>query len=329
MLVAVTVNTSCFGTAGITSVEERYAAETLLEALRHNAIVLTAETDFPGVLLANVAALPVKLGQQLSIQAAEFKKIAQRSVRIGSPNPGATSIQELVVAARRGADAVICCSVQEASAVRAALGAGPVEICVLVDYPHTRTEALRRSFLEAVELHTLATADCDSIISRAVCGGGKLIIADRMLGSAAKDGIVTGKLEKFARGVVYVAKNAVGPYAPAKVDLEVISVGGGTGARSGFVDPAKARSAISKAIQGIPSSKVIANLQITLKVEDDPPVFQDRLLACGGRCWGIRHGIDSIGALALPPNKRSPTYIDPDSLANRRLLSTILNLKNA
>ena len=66
-----------------------------------------------------------------------------------------------------------------------------------------------------------------------------------------------------------------------------------------------------------------------MKTDTDPPVFRDRLLACGGRCWGIRHGIDDIAALGFDPKKRSPTFLDPDCPANRRLLGAILNLKPA
>lgn len=328
MLVTLGVSPDCFGPTAVTQVEERYAAERVLEALLQNALVLTMRSDFAAAVSGRVSDLPLKLGQQLRIRSAEFLKVGKQTVRaIPMPREVIGVVGSLVAAAKAGADAVICASASEVMYVRAALGASPTEVCTLAEYPESRTEALRQTFRETVELHTLACAKCRSVFARALSAGERIVVADKMLGRAGKDGYITTPLERFARGVVFLAECArdAGSAAP---EIDVVTLAGNVPG-TGYVDPAKAERAIRGAIGRVDPSGDVSRLSVTLKADTDPAIFRDRLFACGGRCWGIRHGVDDLGHLKLEPAKRSPTYLDPDTVANRRLLSSIQNLNTA
>ena len=113
------------------------------------------------------------------------------------------------------------------------------------------------------------------------------------------------------------------------VTVRVVTVAGATGARGGYIDPEDARQKIIQAVGAADTEGSIAALEIVLKVDSSPPVFNDRLIGTGCRVWLIRHGVDNFGALERPAPKRSPTFIDPDCSANRRLLAAILGLRNA
>ena len=328
MLILIAASSSLFGPNSITCVDDRYAAEVLLGAILENAVVVTTEKNFANALSNCIKKLPVKLGQQLAIRAAELSKVANRAIRVSQKYATPFSVsEELLFLGNDGADAIVCSSDQLATITNTAPKSTSFEICVLAEYPQSKAEATRKGFLQAVDLKPISLVNVQAIFKRAVMGVGKIIVADKMFGVAAKDGNVSKKLEKFARGVVVIAESA--RVSGKSAEIEVISVAGMAGARSGYIDPVGARSAIEKAIRNVDNLGCIGNLQVTLKIDNDPPIFRDRFLAAGDRCWGVRHGFDDIGAHSFDPQNRSPTYIDPDCSANRNLLSLIKNLKDA
>jgi hypothetical protein len=141
-----------------------------------------------------------------------------------------------------------------------------------------------------------------------------------MLGRAAKEKVST-ELERFVRGVVFLAGCGASTARPREV--HIISEAGNSGGRAGYIDPAKAERNIRAAIASADRDKLISGLTVELKQESEPPVFRDRLVACDGRCWAIRHGVDDFGRLFDAKGLRSPTFIDPDCPATRRLLGLI------
>src|SRR5262249_23043777 len=130
-----------------------------------------------------------------------------------------------------------------------------------------------------------------------------------------KDGYVTGQLRRFARGILYVARQwrVYSPFAGAsRSHVRVLSAAGVCGARGGFVDVAKAEAAIRSALAEVDVAHEIATVDVDLRQDSVPGVFSDRFVAGAGRCWCIGHGIDDLGTLDTPGARSRPTTIAQD-----------------
>jgi len=176
----------------------------------------------------------------------------------------------------------------------------------LEDFGGSSLDLRRSGWLTAQRLDTLARPDALALVGSAIRFSKKIVVADKMIGVAAKDG--AAKATKHLRGVAYLvdAWSAATPHAGATLEVEIVSVAGGSGARAGFIDPGVARIAITNAMTQLGTLSKLGGLTITLKQDDDPQVFNDRLLVCGTRAWGIHHGFDDLGKL-LPARPGSPT----------------------
>lgn len=248
--------------------------------------------------------------------------------------PGSTFCAGCVSAARWGrCDAVVVLDDQERQLCIAS-GAPPERIVPVEDFAGSSLDLKRAAWLTAQRLDTLARSDAQALVGSAIRFAKKIVVADKMIGVSAKDG--AAKATKHLRGVAYLvdAWSEASPHASASLEVEIVSVAGGSGARAGFIDPVAARSAITSAMTQLGTLSKIRGLTITLKQDGDPQVFNDRLLVCGTRAWGIHHGFDDLGKLELvdrlsrKPQLR-PTRIEPASDALATTFRDIQALRDA
>ena len=83
------------------------------------------------------------------------------------------------------------------------------------------------------------------------------------------------------------------------------------------------------ALVEVDTTGILGQVHIDLKQDSTPAIFNDRFLVGFGRCWSIRHGIDDIGKLAGPKDKRRPTIVAPDCQAYRDIFAEIRRLHSA
>jgi hypothetical protein len=232
-----------------------------------------------------------------------------------------------------GCDAVLASSnVEKQQCIDA--GAPPERVVLLDEFAGSAVDAARLRWLAAQRLDNLRESDAVEMVARVVHFADRLVVADKMIGVSAKDG--GSHLITHLRGVMYVidAWARHSPYGGGTVDLEIVTVARGTGARAGFIDPSAARAAITAGMRQLDTSRRIRELVVTLKQDSAPQVFNDRLLASKSRVWGIHHGFDDLGRLSVGNHRRSrpgrrPTRIEPASEALASTLREILALRDA
>ena len=335
MLVGIAINAACFGPEVVVDQATRRGAERVLDAsLSRNALLLGIRgEDFLDDVVASASRIDSPLGQQIQMLAVESRKSKVDSFtgKASMLAPGSSAVDRLRrIAVETSPHVVVCASSDQARQLR---HLNPrIERCLLADFPRTEAEARRDAWNAAQRLDTLEPVECEQLIGSAIRYGDELVVADRVIGLAAKDGYVTSKLKRFARGITYLAERWC-EYAPMlgtrRACVKVVTQAGASGARGGWIDPTAAREAIEKGVRREDAKSAIGSLQIVLKEETNPPIFRDRLLASDRRVWGIRHGFDDISNLAGSAARRSPTFFDPDSTANRELLREILTLPDA
>src|SRR5207249_4788248 len=154
-----------------------------------------------------------------------------------------------------------------------------IELSTVDDYPACGTERTRCTWLEAQELNILDRGECESVTGHAIRYCDEIVLADKMVGRAAKDGRESQQLRRFATGVVYVAERwcQLSPLATTRrARIRLVTVAGDTGAGAGYVDPRLARAAVERAVRSADTLGSIHQLSVDLKQDSDPPVFRDR-----------------------------------------------------
>jgi hypothetical protein len=182
-------------------------------------------------------------------------------------------------------------------------GARPEPI-LLDEFMGSKLDLMRSHWLTAQRLDQLSNDDALALVGAALRYSTNLIVADKMIGVSLKtrDGRKDTPYHRAERvrnhlaGVAFLvdAWHRASPFVgqtPLKV--EVITVAGSSGARGGNIDPAELKTAISRAADDLGVRSRIGALKVTLKQDSEPKIFNDRLLVCGGRTWGLQHGLVS------------------------------------
>lgn len=333
MLVSIAIDPSCFGPMGVTENASRHAAERLLEACAENAVLLAGEGhDLVAEIISCVSALSTRLGQQLQIRAAELAKIKHRAIVV-SKNPVADYQKDITqvcrIAQELRADIVVCHNNEHTEKARAILPT-EIEVCILEDFPNSKTQDLRREMLQTQRLDFRnGNLSAEEIVGRIVRYGTLVVFADNYIGAATKESPHGRRLRTFVLGIIWVARQwkTWSPFADRlKLNVKVITAAGMTGARAGYIEPRNTEANILSMLNREDSQRILGQIVVALKQDGNPKLFRDRFMEVQGRCWGIRHSLEDIGQLAGPLKRRTPTLIDPHSEANRMLMAEIQKL---
>lgn len=201
----------------------------------------------------------------------------------------------------------------------------PERIVLLEDFGGSALDLKRSRWRETQRLDTLTPPDTLDLVGRAIRFSKKIIVADKMIGVSIKTthnqkDTPYHRAERVAwhlGGLSFLVEawKAGSPFAVSgKLNIEVVTVAGQSGARGGFIDQNHLRAAFEAAKQRLGLHESAGQMTLTLKRDDDPSIFNYRLLVCGGRTWGLEHGLDDFGKLTNA-TKRRPTVIDPSSEA--------------
>jgi hypothetical protein len=207
-------------------------------------------------------------------------------------------------------------------------GAPLDRLLLLDDFQDGPLDLRRSGWRQTQRLDLLTNDEARALVGGVVRYAKKLVVADKMIGVSAKDG--STKVGKHLSGVGYLieAWAEASPYAGIiPLEIEIMTVAGSAGARAGFVDPILVRSAITSAMRVVDRNRRLGHLTITLKQDGEVPIFNDRLLVCGRRTWGIQHGFDDLGKLGRSGIRR-PTMIDPPSDARGTVFRDIQSLRD-
>ena len=282
--------------------------------------------------MEGAAELEPKLGQQLQILSAEL--IGQKKRYLAAWEGRAAErddpVEELGALARElKADAVICGTQNTADFLTNSVDPN-VEVVEVRHYFESATEKKRRAYLQAVRLDSIREPERrHSFVCRIVKYARRVTLLDRYFARHAINGNRT-QLRRFAKGAVYVARQwrSCSPYAGSgELEVELLTVGGNTGG-TGYIDPVRAEKALREAVGSVDVDSIISRLVVTVKEDRSPRLFKDRFLEAKKRCWGVRHGFDSLGRLSQIKD-REPTFIDPSSQDYLDLASQLRGLADA
>ena len=331
MLVSLAVDPHIFTCKTIVDARTRDQVEILVRAVLENGILLTNKTnEFIRDVIVGTSGLRTDLGQRLQILIAELSQnkkryLATPSSKVDVP---AEPLPDRLIALATGmqADAIVCSSADAIERVsRSANLKG--KLIHIRDYSRSSTEQLRRGYLSAVRLDKLRHEERQEHVGRAVRYARRVTLVDRYFSAHTKQGSSRADLRKYAKGAMYVVRQwqAYSPYAAnQQLELELLTVGGDTGARSGHIDPGRARRVIKQELRRIDATHIIGTLTVTLKEEDSQRLFRDRFLEAKRRCWGIKHGIDSLATLMESDERhRDAAFIEPPSQAYLDLVSEL------
>ena len=304
-----------------------------MRAVRQNALLLTGDRGaLVGHMKSAVDQLDTRLGQQLRIRVEEFAKEARRFVATWTPLKGARRawdhayIRQLAKDLR--ADAVVCGTGRDTAAL-CDLERDGIEVVEIREYSRSGAESQRQRYREAVRLDNIQdVAARDRVVGSAIKYTRQVSLIDPYIGAGA----VGGRVDVYVSAVAYVAElwQRVSPYvAEGRLNVELVTAGGQTGASGGLVDAAVARCVLESAVRRSDRRDVIGALEITVKQDAIRRKFLDRFLEAKRRCWGVRHGIDCLGDLTRPFGRRRPTFIEPASDDNRALVIELRDLPDA
>ena len=340
MLVSIVMDPRCLAPEAMESEGALFGAETLLEGVMENGVLLAADSKAYVRSLASASGdLSSRTGQRLQVLVAEILKAPQRFVA----EDRTTSLRKVPrektsglgqVAKMLRADVVVCRSAEDVQTLSGLADRG-IEVCTMMDYRCSATEALRKQWFQTTRLDDLVPARRQNVIGRALKYATEIVVVDRYVGVAAKEGRSNARLQRFARGLVYVAEcwRKHSPYAEASKGsvptLHLVSIAGTMGAAGGYVNHALADPAIRAAVQRADRYGSVGKLQLSLKVDSQPPIANDRFIAGMSRCFGVHHGLDDLGKLGFAEDKRRPTSLSPDCQHHRELLAAIRRLDDA
>lgn len=331
MLISVVMDPLCLTPEALGCAEARFGAETLLEGVIENGVLVARNRDeYVRTLAAAVGGLGSRTGQCVQGLVTEIVKSPRRFIA-GDRCRRLASASLRDTAATLRADIVVCRNPEDVRSL-SDLRTNGIEVCTLAEYRSSRTEVNRKEWFQELRLDTLATDRRQELVGRALRYATEILVVDRYVAGAAKEGWVNGRLKRFVRGMVYLAEcwGEHSPYAGSGAPtIHLLSVAGGMGASSGFVDPGKADGAIRTAFERVDLRGSVGRLQISLKLDRNPPITNDRFIAGMRRCFGVHHGIDDFGNLSEREFNGRPTSLAPDCQHHRDILAAILDLERA
>lgn len=318
--------------------DARFGAETILQGVIENGVLLAPEAGQYIKMLASAASrLGSRTGQLVQLLTAEIAKNcsmfvtgSERSYTSSTVPPMETSDLGRLAEELR-ADVIVCRDVRDARCLRNFCDT-EIEVCTLSEYRYSKTEAKRKKWTQTTRIDILPEEQVVDLVGRIVRYSRDIFVVDKYFASKAKDGYINKGLRPFVQGLLYVAKSwrKCSPFASILVPtVHLLSVAGGTGASGGYIEPSMTEKTIRKLVQRLDSKRAIGELRVSLKRDKVPPVARDRFLSAMGRCFGIQHGIDDIGKLDVPQIARGPTSLIPDCQDYRTLFTEINSLPSA
>jgi hypothetical protein len=273
------------------------------------------------------------MGARLQILAADVAKDITRYAvsppQVASDATRVCGISQCVTAARWArCDAVVVLDEAEGATFERE-GVRGERIVRLEDFAGSRIDVQRDAWRSTQRLDALPEAEALELVGRIVRYSKKVVVADKMIGVSTRDDKI-GPIKRHLEGVALLARawKAWSPYsADSRLGVEVMTAVGQMGSR-GNIDPVVATKLITTAMQSIEADGVLEPVSLSLKKEGEPQIFNDRLLSCAGRVWGVHHGFEDLGRL-LRRGPRRQTMIDPPSDARETVFRDILALRNA
>ena len=337
MLVSLAVDPLIFTSETIGDAHTRDQAELLVRAVLENGILLaTRANDFVRDVVVGTSGLRTDLGQQLQILIAELSQNKKRYIAMPASDinlpAGASTDRLSALSIEMRADAVVCSS-QDVMEQISRGGEATGEVIHIRDYSRSLTEKLRRGYLNAVRLDKLKGEKRQEHIGRAVRYARRLTVLDRYFSTYTKQVSDLTQLRRYIRGVMYIVWqwHRYSPYADGEqLEVELITIGGDTGSRLGRIDSQRAKRVIEQEVRSIDSGRIVGKLTVTLKKEVPRRLFLDRFLEAKRRCWGIKHGIDSLAALMESADRHvEATFIEPASQDYLDLVNELRNFPDA
>lgn len=303
----------------------------VLSRISTNGVILTVDVAGLRKQLAECASIANQLQiNRASILLTEYStNISQYACSVPSmgPQPNDSVVAIALEICRQGrADAIVTPSL---AACQQFIDAGAPAQTVLdvSSLDSLLDEHIPWSWPPTARLDRLAKRERDDLIGRVIRYATQLTIADKMIGVSAKDN--AKRVLRYMRGLEYFVEcwSRFSPFASHRLlDIEIVTVAGRTGAKGGYIDPKAVRSNIDSAIRQTSILKHSRSPIITLKQDAEPSVFNDRLLRCRARTWGIHHGLDYFGDLRTEAPAR-PTMLDLSSDARDSVYRDIKSLK--
>ena len=338
MLISIVMDPACLAPDILSEGDARFGAETILQGVIENGVLLAPETGQYVKMLATAASrLGSHTGQLVQLLIAEIAKNCSMFVtgsertQISSTAPRIETSDLGRLAIELRADVVVCRDDREVRYLCNLRDTG-IEVCTLSEYRYSKTEAKRKKWTQTTRIDNLREEQIVELVGRIVRYSRDIFVVDKYFASKAKDGFINKGLRPFVEGLLYVAKSwsKSSPFASVSFPtVHLLSVAGGTGASGGYVEPSMAEKTIRKLVQRLDSNRAIGELRISLKLDKIPPIARDRFLSAMGRCFGVQHGIDDIGKLDLPKKRRGPTSLIPDCQDYRDLFTEIKALPSA
>jgi hypothetical protein len=333
MLMSIAIAPSVLQPSAIHERGRMLAVLHVLRAIAENGVIVAPSVNTIRTSLLQLAAeAKGAASQRLQLVATEISKRAEHFVvapptisRMASDSGTALCSD---CAAWGDVDAIIYLDEQERASL-VAHGAQADLLVAVEDFSGCIVDELRTYWRTTQRLDNVPAEEASKLVSRVIRYSKSVAVADKMIGAAAKAEL--GKLKKHLQGIMYLAKtwNNWSPYAKTdKLEIKIVTIAGDSGARMGYLDPDEIRHNIVSATKNLDRSELIGKLQIELKQDGDPQIFNDRLLVSHGRVWGVHHGLDDLGKLGSQANKR-PTMVDPHSDARHTVFRDILSLRSA
>jgi hypothetical protein len=205
------------------------------------------------------------------------------------------------------------------------------QVILLEQFEESKLGRRRLEWTESQRLDTLPPEKAKEIVARSVRFCDRITVVDKMIGVATKQS--ASNLRRHLLGVMYVVDRwrASCPDEHRCLSLEIVTVAGSTGAKSGYLDPSETERCIMDELMKLDASKCIGHLKITLKRDEYPSIFNDRLLYGARRAWAVHHGFDDFGRLSANSRSRGmrPTRIDPASISLLTIYRDITRLPDA
>ena len=331
MLISIVMDPMCLSPRVLNCPAARFGAERLLEGVLRNGVLLAADSrQYVADLASAASGLGVRAGQRVQLYITEIGK--RSSMYIASDNSlqpvlkkplQTTQLRDIALALH--ADILVCRDPPNTEFVSDLRRHG-TEVCTLSNYELSRSEARRKDWAQTTRIDRLSVIDSKCLIGRTLRYATDILICDRYIANAARDGWMTSQLKRFGKGLIFVARcwREHSPYAQScKPNIKILSIAGGN------VNPNKAETTIRQVICQLDSNRCIGTVSIILKNDKRPTIANERYISAMGRCFGVQHGIDDLGNLTLPQSKRRPTSLIPDCQVHRDLLTEIQALRPA
>lgn len=308
MLISFLLRPAAFDKACIVDKASAASARLLLRDILDAGIIIDfSDRRLLDGVVSTVEGLEPQLKQHLLILLDEIKK--QRKMVVATPMNATTRSEDALVNELRP-DAMLV-------APSAAQGHG-IEAIAIGDYLDSNARKKRERFgnPDTPAAHR-NFAELDESLGRFLKYARTVAVLDKMIGHSGRDGRLG---TRFVAGLRFVAscwqRHSV--YNTGTLELIVVTAAGETGARGGYIDPIKVRTAIDEAL-----SDIGATVKTVIKQDSSPPTFHARFLRAKGRCIKVDPGIDG---LAHGGKHCACLLIDPPCRADNAMAGEVMRL---